>query len=104
MTFRLRMQLAEILGHDNRWYCAQFYGRRIDDPDTLAEHFCKNGGAADFARRYDEAMGEDNRWFCAQFYGREITDVVILWRYYMTYRNVRTHPASRSREDKLQPC
>lgn len=98
MTFRLRMQLAEILGPDNRWFCAQFYNRRVDDPDTLAEHFCKNGGAADFARRFNEAMGKDNRWFCSEHYGREITDPVVLWRYYMTYRNARTRPAYRPRE------
>ena len=57
MNFRLRMQLAEALGHVNRWYCSQAHGYPVDDPDLLMCYFVRSGGAKDFARRYEEAMG-----------------------------------------------
>ena len=47
----LQMQLAEALGPVNRWYCSQFYGREITDPDELVEYYIKHGGAEAFARR-----------------------------------------------------
>jgi hypothetical protein len=85
MNFRLRVQLAEALGHTNRWYCSQFYSCRVDDAEVLLAYFIRSGGAADFARRFDEAMGKDNRWYCSQFYKANIRDPEILWNYYVTY-------------------
>jgi hypothetical protein len=35
MSFRLKIQLAEALGDDNRWFCSEFYGRDISDDQTL---------------------------------------------------------------------
>src|SRR5688572_17893930 len=100
-SFRLRMQLAEILGADNRYFCSKHYGRQVNDPDLLTAYFCKNGGAIDFARRFNEAMGPDNRWYCSEFHGRDIADPVILWRYYMTHRNGGTR---KSPPDRNKAC
>ncbi|CAA9409776.1 MAG: hypothetical protein AVDCRST_MAG64-2240 [uncultured Phycisphaerae bacterium] len=83
MCFRLRKQLAEAFGPVNRWFCAQAYGRPVDDPETLLVYFIRSGGAADFAARFDAAMGPLNRWYCSEFHGRDIRDPEILWNYYM---------------------
>src|SRR4051812_38926799 len=85
MCFRVRKQLAEAFGSENRWYCSQYHGCRIDDPDTLLVYFIKSGGASDFAVRYEQAMGPLNRWYCSEFHGRDIRDPEILWNYYMNY-------------------
>lgn len=89
MCFRLRTQLAEAFGPVNRWFCSQAYGRPIDDPETLLVHFIKSGGAADFARRYEQAMSAENRWYCSEFYGRDIRDPETLWDYYANLRFAR---------------
>jgi hypothetical protein len=83
MHVRVRLQLAEALGPDNRWYCSQAHGRPVDDPELLLRHFVRSGGAADFARRFTEALSHSNRWFCSEFYGREIHDEEVLWSYYV---------------------
>jgi hypothetical protein len=85
MNVRTRKQLAEALGSVNRWYCSQAYGCTVTDPETLLRYFIKNGGAHDFAVRYEQAMGAVNRWYCSEFYSREINDPDILWNYYTTY-------------------
>jgi hypothetical protein len=85
MNFRLRKQLAEALGQVNRWYCSQFHGYPVEDPNLLWKYFINNGGAVDFARRYDEATGAKNRWYCSEFHGRDIRDPEILWNYYVTH-------------------
>ena len=83
MHVRLRLQLAEVLGPDNRWYCSQARGRAVDDPEELLIYFIRSGGAADFAHRFVQAMGPLNRWYCSEHFGREIRDPEILWNYYM---------------------
>src|SRR5271170_3061182 len=85
MHCRLRKQLAEALGPVNRWYCSQAHGYPVEDPDLLWKYFINNGGADDFARRYEEAMGAKNRWYCSEFHGRDIRDPEILWNYYVTH-------------------
>jgi hypothetical protein len=92
MLFRTRVQLAEVLGTDNRWFCSQFYAREITDPETLMRYFIEQGGAADFARRFDEAMGELNRWYCSEHHRKPIGDPATLWKYYMS-----RHPTSARR-------
>ena len=72
MNLRVELQFAEAFGDKNRWFCSQSHGRKIEDPEVLLAYYIKNGGAADFQKRYDQAMGEDNRWYCSEFYGREI--------------------------------
>jgi hypothetical protein len=85
MWIRAQLQRAEMLGHDNKWYCAEYYGRMIENEDVLAEYYIRTGGAIDFDRRFIEAMSLENRYYCSQFYGRDIRDPVILWEYYMTH-------------------
>lgn len=85
MCFRLRMQLAEALGHVNRWYCSQSHGRMIDDQELLMCHFIRSGGAADFARRFNEAMGPVNRWYCSEFHRQNVQDEETLWTYFMKF-------------------
>ena len=91
MSFRLRKQLDEAFGPVNRWYCAQAYGRPVNEPELLLIYFIKSGGAADFASRYDDAMGPLNRWYCSEFYGRDIGDPEALWNYYMKTCACRSH-------------
>jgi hypothetical protein len=83
MTDRTLMQVAEALGPVNRWYCSQFCGREVSDPEVLVRYFVRSGGAADFARRWDEAMGLENRWYCSEFYGRDVREPRVLWGYYV---------------------
>jgi hypothetical protein len=83
MRFRVRLQTAEALGDDNRWFCSKAYGRKITDPEVLWAYFISNGGAQDFASRFKEAMGTKNRWYCSEFYGRDIRDPQILWEYFI---------------------
>ena len=82
MQVRLRLQLAEALGSDNRWFCSQAHGKPIDDPEKLVVYFIKSGGAADFAARYAQAMGNDNRWYCSEHFGYRVDDPEILWEYF----------------------
>jgi hypothetical protein len=88
MELRIRLQLAEAFGPINRWFCSEYYGRMIDDPEVLVVYYIRSGGAADFSRRFDEAMSMLNRWYCSQSYGSEIRDPLILWDYYMTHANL----------------
>jgi hypothetical protein len=85
MDFRVSLQLAEAFGHVNRWFCSEAYGREIDDKEALLVYYVKSGGAADFARRFNQATGVLNRWYCSEFYRRDIRDPRILWEYYMNH-------------------
>jgi hypothetical protein len=85
MEFRVRLQLAEVFGPVNRWFCSQAFGREIREPEMLLIYYIRSGGAADFALRYEQAMGKDNRWYCSEFYGRDIRDPGILWDYYVKH-------------------
>ena len=91
MSIRTRIQLAEAVGQDNRWYCSQYFGRQIDDPEILFRYFVKSGGATDFARRYSLALATENRERCSQFYQREITDPEVLWNYFNEYARTNHH-------------
>ena len=103
MIVRVRLQVAEALGPDNRWYCAQHYGRDIHDPEVLLRYFVRSGGAADFARRYSEALSHSNRWFCSEFYGREICDEEVLWDYYVRQTRLVSHHAWSRRDRCTTP-
>jgi len=86
-AFRIRMQMAEALGADNRWFCSQACGREVHDPEALLNYFVKSGGAEDFARRFGEATGNLNRWYCSRFFGYEVGDPETLWNYYVEHRS-----------------
>jgi hypothetical protein len=85
MNFRLQMQLAEALGHVNRWYCSQAHRRQIDDPELLMVYFIKSGGAADFDRRFKQAIGPLNRYYCSEFHQSDIRDQKLLWDHFVQY-------------------
>jgi hypothetical protein len=82
MDVRVRLQLAEAFSALNRWYCSQAHCREIDDQDMLLVHYIRNGGAEDFAKRFEEAMGPQNRWYCSEFHHTDVRDPLILWEYY----------------------
>jgi hypothetical protein len=105
MELRVRLQLAEALGSNNRWFCSEFYGRKIEDPELLLCYFIRSGGARDFCRRFNEAMGRENRWYCSEFYRRDIRDPEVLWEYYINdaparaaRKNAANAPANSSAE------
>ena len=98
MNFRLWLQLAEAFGPINRWFCSEAYGREIDDQELLLIYYIRSGGAADFARRYDQAMDLLNRWYCSEYYCRDIRDPHILWEYYMNHAPARSTPKNPRQE------
>lgn len=85
MEFRARLQLSEALGEVNRWYCSESHGKEITDHESLMRYYIRNGGAANFAVRFEQAMGHLNRWYCSEQHGHEIRDPEVLWRYYMAH-------------------
>ena len=44
-------QVKEALGDDNRWFCSQYYGYKVTDPEILLEYYIKHGGAEKFAKK-----------------------------------------------------
>jgi len=56
MDRRIRLQVAEALGPTNRWFCSEAHGQEVRDADLLLTHYIKNGGAEDFAERYDKGL------------------------------------------------
>jgi hypothetical protein len=86
--FRMQVQIAEALGPVNRWFCSQFHGQSIEDPEVLWRYFVDSEGADDFAKRFAEAMSGENRWFCSQYYHREVRELPVLWDYYMLMREI----------------
>ena len=94
MPPRLRLQMAEALGHYNRWLCSIAHKGDVRDPNLLWRHFIAHGGAADFARRWEDALGQVNRYYCSQHYGRCITDEETLFLYYMTHAFGERRPPS----------
>lgn len=99
---RVRLQLSEALGPVNRWYCAQAYGRPIDDPEVLLSYFIKSGGAANFAVRFTEAMGPENRWFCSEHHCQDVQSPELLWQYYLSRgtRKLESSPLLEPRQEQ----
>jgi hypothetical protein len=48
----LDQQRREALGPVNKWYCSQFYGYEVHDPETLLAYYIKHGGASHFAQEH----------------------------------------------------
>jgi hypothetical protein len=82
MLFRAHKQVEEALSETNRYFCSKAMGHLVDDPEQLIRYFCKNGGAADFDRRFREAFSEENRYYCSKFYGFCVEDEQMIWDYY----------------------
>jgi hypothetical protein len=56
MDRRIRFQLAEALGPTNRWFCSEALGFEVRDAELLLAYYIKNGGAEDFAKRYEQGL------------------------------------------------
>jgi|HubBroStandDraft_6_1064221.scaffolds.fasta_scaffold5728392_1 hypothetical protein len=41
-------QKREALGPVNKWYCSQFYGYEVTEPEQLLSYYIKHGGASHF--------------------------------------------------------
>ncbi len=54
----IQIQLRQALGPENKWFCSEFYGREITDPDTLLAYYIKHGGAEACRRLYPPAAAE----------------------------------------------
>jgi hypothetical protein len=48
----LDQQRREALGPVNKWYCSQFYGYEVNDPETLLAYYIKHGGASRFREEH----------------------------------------------------
>ena len=44
-------QRREALGPVNKWYCSQYHGFEINDPETLLAYYIKHGGATHFRQQ-----------------------------------------------------
>ena len=58
MSTYMSEQMKEALGPDNRWYCSQFYGKEITDPDILLMYYIKHGGAKGWAQKHKVKLKE----------------------------------------------
>jgi hypothetical protein len=56
----LTAQMREALGPVNRWFCAQHFGRDVNDTETLLRYYIKNGGAKHFAQYAAAHAGSAN--------------------------------------------
>jgi hypothetical protein len=58
MTLReyLRGQLTEARSSENKWYCSQYYGYEITDPQVLMEYYIKHGGTQHFAKEHRQEL------------------------------------------------
>ena len=48
----LDRQKQEALGPVNKWYCSQFYGYEVNDPECLLCYYIKHGGASNFRQEH----------------------------------------------------
>jgi len=48
MSVYLDKQMQEALGPVNKWYCSQFMGYEVTDPELLLTYYIKHGGASQF--------------------------------------------------------
>ncbi|MCU0679342.1 MAG: hypothetical protein MUC28_02760 [Planctomycetes bacterium] len=53
----LDMQKKEMLGETNMYYASKAAGHQVSS-DEAALHYIKNGGAADFRKRYGHLLEE----------------------------------------------
>lgn len=47
----LQTQIQEALDPVNRWYCSQYYGFEVTEPNILLAYYIKHGGAKHFRDR-----------------------------------------------------
>ena len=49
----LEKQRREALGSVNKWYCSQFHGFEVTDPEVLLAYYIRHGGALHFRREHE---------------------------------------------------
>ena len=54
----LERQMQEALGPVNKWYCSQYYGYEIHDPECLLRYYIQPGGASNFCRQHVSEVAE----------------------------------------------
>jgi hypothetical protein len=47
---QLACQVREALDPVNRWYCSQFFGYEVNDPEILLAYYIKHGGAEHYRK------------------------------------------------------
>ncbi len=55
----LEEQKREALGPVNKWYCSQFHGYEVTEPEQLLSYYIKHGGAQHFRQLYGTQLYED---------------------------------------------
>jgi len=50
----LENQRREALGSVNKWYCSQFHGYEVNDPEVLLAYYIRHGGALHFRREHEQ--------------------------------------------------
>lgn len=55
----LEQQQREALGSVNKWYCSQFYGYEVTDPETLVRYYIKHGGAMNYRQVHGNVAGQE---------------------------------------------
>jgi len=48
----LSNQTQEALGSVNKWYCSQYYGYEVSDPEILLAYYIKHGGAQHYREQH----------------------------------------------------
>jgi len=54
----LEEQKREALGPVNKWYCSQFYGYEVTEPEQLLSYYIKHGGASNFRQLHGTDLYE----------------------------------------------
>lgn len=52
----LEHQVQEALGPVNKWYCSQFCGYEVNDPELLLAYYIKHGGAGHFREQIQNKL------------------------------------------------
>ena len=55
----LERQMQEALGPVNKWYCSQYYGCEIQDPECLLRYYIQHGGASHFRQEHLTKFSEN---------------------------------------------
>ena len=54
----LERQMQEALGPVNKWYCSQYYGYEVRDPECLLRYYIQHGGASNFRQEHLSEIGD----------------------------------------------
>ena len=57
----MHQQRQEALGPVNKWYCSQYFGYEVNNPELLLAYYIKHGGALNFRRDHIIESGPEIR-------------------------------------------